>query len=679
MRYSQLSLRTQLTLLVVLILAILWSLTALELVRSRQAALRDAEVRTSTQAQMFAEYSRSTLKRINEFILNTRGRWSGDWKAFAAILTEAQANIDDIVFQVAVIDQEGIMAFSNLAKPSDRTDLSEREHFRVHKEAGKADRLFISKPLLGKVSGKWSIQITRPLFREGQFAGVIVISVSPEQFTRFAENMNVSSNGTMGVVRDSGEIMARYPQDVSMLGRIVSNSPYLKAGAPVAGNFTQLSLEVKERIFGFYRLAEYGLNFVLGEAVDDVLAPYFSHRNLVLGVALFISLLTVSFAFAFYRSLAALEEARLHLATIFALSPDGFVSFNAQHRVNYVSPPFTSMTGLAEEDLVGLDEQVFARRLADLCTEQACFPDMAAFRSEQASLTAENPDRDLHDSPRLIELSTEGKRVLEVALRLSLASTVSQVLYFRDVTRETEVDRMKSEFMSTAAHELRTPMASIYGFAEVLLSQDHDEANRREFLEIIFRQAELMASILNELLDLARIEARRGMDFVFQSLPAATLVEEVLNGFRLPAGRSAPALTAPALPLSLSVDSKKAQQAILNVLSNAYKYSPAGSEVCVIIEARPAGVRAAMVAIRIVDQGIGMNPIQVRRICERFYRADTSGTVPGTGLGMSIVKEIVELHHGALEIDSKFGMGSSVTLLFPVIRSGPAANHPGEA
>jgi signal transduction histidine kinase len=250
--------------------------------------------------------------------------------------------------------------------------------------------------------------------------------------------------------------------------------------------------------------------------------------------------------------------------------------------------------------------------------------------------------------------------VLAIALRESQADTVSQILYLRDITHETEVDRLKSEFLSTAAHELRTPMASIYGFAEVLLMQKVSAADRKEFLDIIFKQSALMSSILNELLDLARIEARRGKDFVIQPTDIKDLVGGVVTSFKPQPGRTLPGIVGPAAPMRVRVDRLKASQAILNVLANAYKYSTKGA-VTVVIEAL-----ASSVAVRIGDQGIGMTPEQVSRVGERFYRADTSGKVSGTGLGMSIVSEIMALHHGSVEIASAPGQGTTVTLVFPM-------------
>ena len=130
----------------------------------------------------------------------------------------------------------------------------------------------------------------------------------------------------------------------------------------------------------------------------------------------------------------------------------------------------------------------------------------------------------------------------------------------------------------------------------------------------------------------------------------------------------------PAEPLYIIADSAKLLKAIQNILSNAYKYSPSGTDVCISVKG-PAASGASdidakysppMVTVGIVNQGVGMYPEQVQRVCERFYRADTSGNVPGAGLGMSIAKEIVELHHGSINIESQPGQGATVTLQFPL-------------
>ena len=659
-------LTNQVALIVLLSLVLVWAAAAYELSRSRQTYLHEAEVRTAVQAHVFAEYSRSTLKRINEFLLDLRRDWNGDWKSFAASVQRRQENIDDLTFQVAVIDREGILSYSNLAKPTDRVDLSQREHFKVHQEAGPVDRVFVSRPLMGKVSGKWSIQITRPILKNGQFDGVLVISVSPAQFAGFAKKLRIDQDGSLTVVRNTGEIMVHYPSLESSLGQVLQDLPFLSSDPAISGNFRLIDKgDGKDRIYGYYRLPEYGMNFSLGEAVSDILAPYYLHQRTVLFGAGAISLLALLLFFMFFRSISALEEARRQLDAIFSLSPDGFVSFDKQHRVKYVSPTFSRMTGLAVAEISGLAEDDFAERLAQLCVETGRFTGMVAMRLGQKNWADGEADNIDSGYRQLIELASAGQRVLEVGIRLSAAETVSQILYFRDVTHETEVDRMKSEFLSTAAHELRTPMASIYGYAELLLAQEFPEDERHELLEIIHRQSELMISIINELLDLVRIEERRGKDFNFSRIEAGELLREVIANFKTIDGGAPPLVAASENQCWLRGDRKKLTQAVSNVLSNAYKYSPRGGKIEIELVEADQEEPVGQVGIRITDQGIGMTPEQLSRVCERFYRADASGKIPGTGLGMSIVKEIIELHGGRVSLASKMGRGTVVTLWLP--------------
>jgi signal transduction histidine kinase len=342
------------------------------------------------------------------------------------------------------------------------------------------------------------------------------------------------------------------------------------------------------------------------------------------------------------------------LNAIFALSPDGFVSFDTQRRANYVSPAFTHLTGLPEGQLIGLGEREIEALLAGLCTGTAAWRSFEAMRAEA------RPGEAL--SRHTIEVARPAQRVLDVGLRDGGASAISQVLHLRDVTHETEVEQMKSEFLSTAAHELRTPMASIFGFAELMMHRTLSPEKQRDIIGTIHRQTQLMISIINELLDLARIEARRGKDFELETLDLSTLLPEIAGEFKPPDERLAPLLDCSAVASApVLADRNKLRQAVGNVLSNAYKYSPGGGSVQGRV-LRKLQSGHEMFGIEIVDQGIGMAPDKLARMGERFFRADTSGSIPGTGLGMSIVKEIIGLLGGHLEFTSEPQRGTTVVL-----------------
>ncbi len=365
-------------------------------------------------------------------------------------------------------------------------------------------------------------------------------------------------------------------------------------------------------------------------------------------------------------ALGRLRDRTAQLNAIFDLSPDGFVSFDLRRRVRYASPAFFHMTDLKPGEIIGLDEAAFCSRLARACIDPGRFPDLASLQvdaTDRIPASSGTTGKTSAGRPRqLIELADPGKHVLEIGLRRSEGGTVSQILYFRDVTRETEVDQMKSEFLSHAAHELRTPMASIYGYSEVLLTQKFSEEEQQEFLGIIHRQCTLMISIINELLDLARIDDRRGKDFRFASVDAEQLVRQVTADFGVPLGQQPVRLEVQTPSCWVRADKKKLMQAVRNILSNAYKYSPSGGEVTISLVDQADTKPSTAIGIRIADHGMGMTADQTKRVFERFYRANASGNIPGTGLGMSIVKEIMELHGGTVEIESTVGVGTKVTL-----------------
>lgn len=355
---------------------------------------------------------------------------------------------------------------------------------------------------------------------------------------------------------------------------------------------------------------------------------------------------------------AELAEARA-LSAMLDLNPDGLLAFDGHGRVIQVSAAFEALTGLGAAQLIGLAEEPFWALLSGLCNPQRPENGVAALRQHLAQ-----PD---NQRRHVLELITPAACLLRVFQRQDDQAGM-RVLCFRDATRELDIDRRKSEFLSTAAHELRAPLACIYGFAENLLYQPCDAAMQKEFIGIIHQQANAMAVLLDEMLDLERIEARRQTDLVFEQVSARRLVLDVLRAFQPLPERDLPVLLDGGPELPIRVDVLKARQVLQNVLSNAYKYSPGGGPVQIAIEAQPAADSAPPeVLIRIQDQGVGMSPAQLARVFERFYRAHVVTHVPGAGLGLNIAQGIMQLMNGRITIDSRVGAGTSVSLHFPAV------------
>jgi len=208
------------------------------------------------------------------------------------------------------------------------------------------------------------------------------------------------------------------------------------------------------------------------------------------------------------------------------------------------------------------------------------------------------------------------------------------VTIIHDVTHEREVDRMKTEFISTAAHELRTPLTSIQGFSEILLMRENlKPEEKKKFLTYINKQSVGLAAIINDLLDISRIES--GRSFKLNKVPcnAGEAIRGVIPYFQDHYKEHRFEGILPEKPVKLFVDKEKMGQVLKNLLSNAAKYSPDGGLIRVIGE-----ISEDHFQVSVEDQGMGMTPEQVDKIFDKFYRVDASNSaIEGTGLGMTIV------------------------------------------
>ncbi len=340
---------------------------------------------------------------------------------------------------------------------------------------------------------------------------------------------------------------------------------------------------------------------------------------------------------------AALADSLGQLEAIFALSTDAFVSLNEAGQVSYINPAFEQLTDIPLSLARDCDEA----GLMTLLRQQAFVqPHVHNFEA----------------LPSHIDRRPPAKQTLAIQWHHGQGA-VSKMLHLRDITRVTELDRIKSSFISIAAHELRTPMSSIYGFTELLLTHEFTAAKQKDLLSRIWRQSSHMIDIINELLDISRMEARQGQDLAPQALHLNDLIQRVLHDHAVPSGRVPPHTYMDAAAQTVWADEAATTQVLTNVLANAYKYSPNGGDV--LVSVRPNRHDPRLVDVVVQDHGIGMTPEQLARVGERFYRADTSGRIPGTGLGMSIVMGTMKLMGGSVTLESHPGRGTSVTLSFP--------------
>jgi len=233
----------------------------------------------------------------------------------------------------------------------------------------------------------------------------------------------------------------------------------------------------------------------------------------------------------------------------------------------------------------------------------------------------------------------------------------------RDVTRDRSMDRLKSDFISVAAHELRTPLSTILGFSELLMDENlHNEADRKDFSKTIYEKADALSHLLDDMLDISRIESGRGLELFIEKIPVETLFTPVLKQYQKRIAGRQFEIDLDDPDLILLADPEKIAQVLENLLSNAVKYSDEKSKITILGKTTVDGYR-----LSIYDEGIGMTPEQVSHAFEKFYRGDNADkAVKGTGLGLTIVKHIIEEHQGKVVLESRPGNGTRIHFVLPI-------------
>ena len=359
-------------------------------------------------------------------------------------------------------------------------------------------------------------------------------------------------------------------------------------------------------------------------------------------------------------ALAEARQARERIDAILRSVGDGLLVVNEAGEVIVVNEAARAMFSLGDGPLAGCS-------VDELLRDSALLPRirnvLAAKDGEQAF---DVEILDTQGARRIIGARTS-------AIHAQNAGRDGILILCQDVTQARMIDRMKSEFISTVAHEFRTPLATVLGFSELLLSRDDfSPEQRQEFLTYIFEKADALSAIVDDLLDLSRIEAGREIELQLEPCEPERLFLPVIRDFRLQHPDAEFEVSLSPAAADLLVDRRKCAQVMENLLSNAVKYASGRRRV------RVSGyAEGSFYQLRVRDWGIGMTAEQTARVFEKFYRADSSNiAIAGTGLGMSIVKHIVEAHGGRVWLESAPGEGTTVFFTLPLARAGHSSSPP---
>jgi two-component system phosphate regulon sensor histidine kinase PhoR len=238
------------------------------------------------------------------------------------------------------------------------------------------------------------------------------------------------------------------------------------------------------------------------------------------------------------------------------------------------------------------------------------------------------------------------------------------VMVFRDVSQQRDIDRMKSDFISSVSHELRTPLTSIKAYAETMLhDKNMPEETKIEFLQVINEESERLTNLINGILEISRIESGT-IEITRAQVNMTSVVSRAVTGLEHLAGKKNIHLEtsiAEHLPELLG-DETKIHSMVTNLVNNAIKFTPENGHIAV-----SAQVNNDELVIKVSDNGMGIPKEDLTKIFGRFYRVHRPGKeIQGTGLGLAIVKEVVLRHDGRIDVESEVDKGSTFTVYLPI-------------
>ncbi|MDY6851669.1 MAG: ATP-binding protein, partial [Thermodesulfobacteriota bacterium] len=346
------------------------------------------------------------------------------------------------------------------------------------------------------------------------------------------------------------------------------------------------------------------------------------------------------------QEIEAVTEARDRLETILRGMTEGVLVTGSTGRI--------TLTNQAFRELFNLDVNPLGRRPSEIIRNAGLIEALQRVSPDNPHASLEI--RVLGPTPRALQV--------EVVALPNETSGSGLVAVFHDISEQKRVEEMRRDFVANVSHELRTPIAAIRASVETLLDGALDDSKfSRRFIEIAGRNAVRIEAIVFDLLKLARLESGKA-EMEKQEVKAEVLAGNVLDAMSGPAAsrRVTLAKELPDQPLLFSGNQRQLEQALVNLLDNAVKYTEPGGRVTLKIFRRDG-----MIHLAVSDTGLGIPPEHLNKIFERFYRVDNnrSRKMGGTGLGLAIVKHIAQAHDGGVEVESRPGRGSSFSLILP--------------
>jgi signal transduction histidine kinase len=608
--------------------------------------------------------------------------------------------------QGGIIGPDGKLVSTTLEAHPVPIDLSDREHFRIQRD-GQFNGLYISKPVLGRVSGQVTIQVTQRVnAADGRFLGVVVFSLAPSQLTALHKSIDLGPRGRLIVVGTDDLIIRARFGDGSENGDLGAGErvPPLPAaagdGGPVQSFIRESVIDHVTRLYSVRTIPGYPLRVAVGFDLSEVLGPAETHARMIETIGIIATLMLVGLMALLVVEIrrrndrevklrdeqarlaaeirqGALVQERLRagearLRDFAEMASDWFWEQDAELRFIPISP--------ATPPLASDDPSLFGKRRWEANdTSQA--PEQWA--NHKRDLLARKPFRDFRfarpaKDGKIQHVSINGVPVFDeagvfVGYRgtgrdiTALVEAEAELRHSKEQAEESS--KAKSAFLANMSHELRTPLNAIIGFSELIHARKNGQITEEyvEWAGDILASGRHLLDLINDVLELSRIEAGR-YDLTDDTVDLSAVARACLTMVRGQAEKNQVRLDCAIAERAavLRADRRAIKQVMLNLLTNAVKFTPSGGVVS--IRAEPAATGG--IALVVADTGIGIDPAALPKLGKPFIQADasTSRRYGGTGLGLAISSRLVALHGGTLTITSTLGQGTTVWVSFPEAR-----------